>query len=204
MGRGDLFVVSAPSGAGKTTLCLRLMAELSGISFSVSYTTRRARAGEIEGRDYCFVSRERFDEMIAVGAFLEWASVHGNYYGTSREQVLGLLDQGLDVLLDIDVQGARQVRKLLPYAHLIFVLPPSLPVLRQRLLRRRSEDEAELEMRLAKARDEMQAVSDYDFVVVNDDLDEASAAMGAIVLAVRCRTPRGLDRPGLMQGLGLA
>jgi guanylate kinase len=193
-GKGDLFVVSAPSGAGKTTLCLRLLEMLPDIAFSVSYTTRSPRQGEIDGRDYYFVSRQRFDNMVSACAFLEWAEVHGNFYGTGRSEVSQRLEHGKDVLLDIDVEGAKQVRRLFPQATLIFVLPPSWSALEQRLKGRRSEDAQEVEIRLADARSEVQTVRGYDFIIINNDDDVAHAAenLKSIVVAQRCRAFRVL------------
>jgi guanylate kinase len=189
-----LFVVSAPSGAGKTTLCLRLLETVPGIAFSVSYTTRSPRQGEIDGKDYYFVSRQRFDSMISAGAFLEWAEVHGNYYGTGRSEVSQRLEHGEDVLLDIDVEGAKQVRRLFPQATLIFVLPPSWSVLEQRLRGRRSEDAQGVGIRLANARSEVQMIQGYDFIIINDNLLHAAENLKSIVVAQRCRTSRVVAR----------
>ena len=190
MERGDLFVISAPSGTGKTTLCHRLLGQISEISFSVSHTTRDPRKGESDGIDYHFVTHEKFEEMVSESAFLEWTKVYGNCYGTSRSEVMSRLDLGEDVLLDIDVQGARQVRRQFPNAVLIFILPPSWPVLEARLRSRGSEDPFGLNLRLSKAGSELKAVHEYDFIVINDDLSHATEDLKSIVLAHRCRTPR--------------
>ena len=201
MEQGKLFVISAPSGVGKTTLCRRLLDRISGLSFSVSYTTRDPRQGEFDGIDYHFISQDRFEEMISADAFLEWARVYGNFYGTSKSEVLSRLGLGEDVLLDIDVQGARQVRRLFPEAILIFLLPPSWSVLEARLKGRGSEDSSRLKLRMANAKSEMEAVHEYDFAVINDDLSMATEDLKSIVIAQRCKTPRVLARHGPIQAL---
>ena len=148
--KGDLFVISAPSGAGKSTLCHRLMEETPGVAFSVSHTTRAPRKGEVDGVDYHFVSKEQFMHMVEQEEFLEWAEVHGNCYGTSRSAVTAMLENGQDVLLDIDVQGAMQVRDVFPESVLIFILPPSLQVLERRLRNRGTDTEETIRLRLEK------------------------------------------------------
>ncbi len=193
MDRGDLFVISAPSGAGKSTLCRILMERLDGLAFSVSHTTRPRRQGEIEGKDYFFVSEEEFEQLAANGVFLEWARVHGHFYGTSKEHVMALLSSGTDVVLDIDVQGAAQVREKFPAAVTIFVLPPSWNVLEERLLSRGSEDRDTVRMRLRNAVGEIEEVASYTYTVINDKLEEAAGEMVSIVNAARCRTPRVLS-----------
>lgn len=192
MDRGDLFVISAPSGAGKSTLCSRLMEKVPGLVFSVSHTTRAPREGEVHGRDYFFVSEDKFEQLAAQGAFLEWARVHGHFYGTSRKHVMEILSRGEDVILDIDVQGAAQVTEKFPGAVTIFILPPSWEVLEQRLLSRGSDDKETVRVRLRNALKEMEHVSNYAYTVINDQLDEATADLVAIVKAVRNRTPRVL------------
>jgi len=199
MEQGNLFVISAPSGAGKTTLCRRLLERISGISFSISYTTRNHREGEFDGIDYYFVTEERFREMVSADSFLEWAQVYGNFYGTEKSEVLSRLKLGEDVLLDIDIQGARQVRRLFPGAILIFLLPPSWSVLEARLRNRGSEDSSRLKLRMANAKSEMDAVHEYDFAVINDDLSRATEDLKSIVIAQRCITTRTLARQGLAQ-----
>ncbi|PXF55720.1 MAG: guanylate kinase [Deltaproteobacteria bacterium] len=201
MEQGKLFVISAPSGVGKTTLCRRLLDRISGLSFSVSYTTRDPRQGEFDGIDYHFISQDRFEEMISADAFLEWARVYGNFYGTGKSEVLSRLELGEDVLLDIDIQGARQIRRLFPEAVLIFLLPPSWSVLEARLRDRGSEDSSRLKLRMANAKSELEAVHEFDFVVVNDDLSRATEDLKSIVIAQRCITPRVLARHGLIQAL---
>lgn len=199
MEQGNLFVISAPSGVGKTTLCRRLLERISGISFSISYTTRNHREGEFDGIDYYFVTEERFKEMVSADSFLEWAQVYGNFYGTEKSEVLSRLKLGEDVLLDIDIQGARQVRRLFPGAILIFLLPPSWSVLEARLRDRGSEDSSRLKLRMANAKSEMDAVHEYDFAVINDDLSRATEDLKSIVIAQRCITTRTLARQGLVQ-----
>ncbi len=194
MRHGLLLVVSAPSGAGKTTLCKRLLAEESEISFSISYTTRPLRPKEVPGKDYFFISRELFQKMIKEGAFLEWAEVYGNLYGTAKEPVLKALNQGRDILLDIDVQGAFQVReKLGPEAVLVFILPPSLEELERRLRARSTEDEATLKRRLEEAKREIAQAHRFDYLVLNDILEEALFRLRAILHAERQRTFRRRD-----------
>lgn len=194
MRHGLLLVVSAPSGAGKTTLCKRLLAEESEISFSISYTTRPPRPKEVPGKDYFFISRELFQKMIKEGAFLEWAEVYGNLYGTAKEPVLKALNQGRDILLDIDVQGAFQVReKLGPEAVLVFILPPSLEELERRLRARSTEDEATLKRRLEEAKREIAQAHRFDYLVLNDILEEALFRLRAILHAERQRTFRRRD-----------
>ncbi len=192
MDRGELFVISAPSGAGKTTLCNRLIKELSGLEFSVSHTTRTPRPNEVHGKDYFFVSHDEFQRLVQKDAFLEWARVHGNFYGTSKEQVVTKLSRGIDVVLDIDVQGARQVKERFPGAITIFILPPSWKVLEKRLKSRGSEDREKLRIRLQNALKELEEVTNYDYVVVNDKLDVATEELKSIVVAARLKAKRVL------------
>jgi len=189
-GRGILFVVSSPSGGGKTTLCRRLLEEMPGIVLSVSHTTRLPRKGEQDGREYHFVGLKDFALMRSAGEFLEWAEVYGRFYGTSRRAVEAILAGGNDVLLDIDVQGALQIRGHCPDAVLVFVLPPSLEELRLRLAARGTEDPAAIENRLAAAKMELAQLHRYDYSVTNDDLDEAYRALAAVLVAERCRVSR--------------
>lgn len=187
---GRLFVVSAPSGTGKTTVVERLVQVLPGLSMSRSYTSRPARAGERDGVDYTFVSRAAFEAMMARGEFLEYADVFGNYYGTRREDTEQLLASGHDVVLVIDVQGAVQVRATGVPLVTVFVLPPSFDVLEQRLRGRGKDTDAAIRRRLDTARAEVAAFKEYDYVVVNDDLDACVAAMRSIIQAERVRQPR--------------
>ncbi len=188
--RGDLFIVSAPSGSGKTSVSTSTLAQLEGLRFSVSYTTRAPREGEKEGVDYYFVPTEKFQEMTAGGQLLEWAMVYDHYYGTGRRFVEQQLDRGSDVLLDIDVQGARSVRSALPESHLIFVLPPSFETLKRRLKSRGLDDEETILSRLQNARTEMLAFSEYDYLILNDNIEEAVSELKSIISAVRCRRHR--------------
>lgn len=181
--RGRLFILSAPSGAGKSTLGRLLRQRLPELTYSVSTTTRPPRPGEREGRDYFFVGPERFRQGIAAGEWAEWAEVHGNYYGTSRVFIDGAMAAGRDVLLDIDVQGAAQILERYPEAVTIFIMPPSMEVLRQRLAGRGTEAEAVIARRLADARGEMACRDRYRHVVVNDRLEEALEALLAILTA---------------------
>lgn len=184
---GCLFVVSAPSGTGKTTLVERLAERISGLVLSRSYTSRAARPGEHDGHDYHFISRDRFEEMIAAGAFLEWADVFGNYYGTAAADTDRALDTGHDVVLVIDVQGARQVRRQRPRLTSVFVLPPSFVVLEERLRGRSKDSDEAIRRRLQVARDEVRAYTEYDYVVINDEIEPAVGRLEAIVTAERCR-----------------
>ena len=188
--RGTLVVISAPSGTGKSTLARRVIESVPGIQFSVSHTTRPRRAGEESGREYHFVDDARFDAMVAAGEFLEWAHVFAHRYGTGRQAIEAALDAGSDVLLDIDVQGARQVRQSGLAAILVFVLPPDYDTLSDRLRRRGSEDEQALALRLLEARREAMQYDAFDYVVVNADLEDATAELSAIVRAERARTDR--------------
>jgi len=193
-GRASIFVISAPSGSGKSTLVRRLIASLPDSAFSVSHTTRPRREGEKEGRDYFFVTRRRFERLIAAGDFIEWAEVHGHLYGTSKGQIDKALKAGRDILLDIDVQGHQQVRKRLPEALSVFVMPPSLQELKRRLAERHSDSPLVIERRLAAARQEITRWPDYDYVVVNDHLSLATQALRAIVRAGRFRRQNQAER----------
>ena len=185
--RGLLFVVSAPSGAGKTTLVEHLVQILPNLRKSRSYTSRPARAGEADGVDYNFVSRPEFQQMIDERAFLEWADVFGNFYGTCEADAQARLAQGTDLVLVIDVQGARQVRERCPDTVGVFVMPPSFDVLEQRLRGRSKDTEEAMQRRLLTARAEVAAFTEYDYVVVNDALDACVDRLRAIVLAERAR-----------------
>ncbi|HET6906733.1 MAG TPA: guanylate kinase [Rhodanobacteraceae bacterium] len=182
---GTLFIVSAPSGAGKSTLVNALLAREPGIALSISHTTRAPRPGEINGRQYHFVDRATFEAMVVRGEFLEHAEVFGNLYGTSLAGVRAQLAAGHDVLLEIDWQGAQQVRKAVPGCVSIFILPPSRAELERRLRARASDSEATIERRLAESREEMSHAHEFDCVIVNDAFDDALAQLQAIVHAVR-------------------
>jgi guanylate kinase len=193
-GRGILFVVSSPSGGGKGTLIQRVLNKVPTLSYSVSFTTRTPRPGEIDGREYFFVTTKRFEEMVAAGEFLEWAVVHGNLYGTTREQVSREISEGRDIILEVDVQGAASVRTLLPDAVSIFILPPSFEVLRQRLQARGTDSPDELDLRLRNASTELQDYSMFQYVIINDELDRAAHEMTAVVHAERARLSRQGER----------
>ncbi|HUI67968.1 MAG TPA: guanylate kinase [Nitrospirota bacterium] len=185
---GLLFVVSAPSGAGKTTLCRALTDSLENLTHSISYTTRKPRPGEIDGRDYYFVTEERFRDMVRAGDFAEWAQVHSNLYGTSRRVLDEMRTDGTDVILDIDTQGAGQIKEKCQEAVFIFIMPPSLEILEERLRHRKSDNEDEIKKRMSRARDEIRDYTMYDYIIVNRDFERALAELRAIVLAERCRT----------------
>jgi guanylate kinase len=186
--QGILFVVSAPSGAGKTSLCRGITNSLEQLTHSISYATRKPRPGEIDGRDYYFVSQERFQNMIAAGDFAEWAEVHGNLYGTSRRVLDEMIAKGIDVILDIDTQGAAQIKSKYETAVFIFIMPPSLEILEERLRNRRSDDEPEIKKRLRRAREEIRDYTMYDYIIVNRDFDRALTELRSIVVAERSRT----------------
>ncbi len=191
--RGLLIVISAPSGTGKTTLTRMLLKEFPNIEFSISFTTRKPRPGEVNGKDYWFISREEFLKRIEEGDFLEWAEVYGNLYGTSKSQVLKALNEGKDVLLDIDTQGALQVKENFPEAVLIFILPPSLEELERRLRNRGTDPEEVIEKRLKVAREEIKRAKFYDYIVVNDVLEVAYNKLKSIISAEKCKTKRFLE-----------
>jgi guanylate kinase len=185
-----VFIISAPSGSGKSTLVHRLLATDPSLLFSVSYTTRPPRLTETPGVDYNFISRKDFDARLARGEFLEYAEKWGNYYGTNRETFESATHQGKDLVLDIDVQGARQLRVAIPQAISIFVLPPSREVMEQRLRSRSEDSEEVIQRRLRGAKEEVQNYTHYDFVLINRDIEEASARLGSIVEAERLRKAR--------------
>jgi guanylate kinase len=189
-GRGMLIVVSSPSGGGKGTLIDRARKIVPNLSYSVSYTTRTPRPGEVNGREYFFVSQADFEVMKAQNQFLEWAWVHGNLYGTSRDQVMNELAGGCDIILEIDVQGASSVRALVSDAVCIFILPPSFEVLRQRLITRGTDGPADLERRLRGAPAEVEHYREFQYVIINDDMERASAQLAAIIFAERARRER--------------
>ena len=200
--RGRLFVIAAPSGAGKTSLVRALMEREPGLRFSISYTTRKQRPNEIHGRDYFFVSREEFDRMVAAGEFLEHATVFDNSYGTSRRQVEASLEAGQDLILEIDWQGAQQIRRALPECHSIFILPPSRAELERRLRGRGTDSEDVIQRRLRDAAGDMGHWREFDFVVVNDDFEMALAGLQAVIHGRGEASRR--DRPGLAALAALA
>jgi len=194
MQEGLLVIFSAPSGGGKSTLIHRLMEAEGRMAFSVSHTTRSPRPGEQDGVDYYFVSEETFDRMLADGAFVEWARVHGHRYGTSRGEVQRLLRLGQDVLFEVDFQGGRALMRRFPEAVSIFVLPPSMAEVHRRLLARGTDTPEQIALRLRNARMEIAAAGEYRYAVVNDDLDRALADVRAILAAERLRSHRAADR----------
>lgn len=196
--RGQLIVLSGPSGVGKSTVISELLSERPDIYFSVSFTTRKPRVGEEDGVNYNFVSRETFLEMIEREEFLEYAQYVENYYGTSLKLIEEKLSAGVDVLLDIEVQGAAKVRAKCPDAVFIFIIPPSFEELSRRLHGRNTDDETVIEGRLQKAREECKQIPNYDFLVVNDKVSEAAAEIEAILTAEGCRTKY---RMNLMEGV---
>lgn len=185
---GIVFVISAPSGAGKSTLCRELLRRFKDIKLSVSYTTRPPRKGEINDVHYTFISQKKFKDMIAGGKFAEWAMVHGNLYGTSVDRLKKLSKEGLDILLDIDVQGARQVKNSYRNAVYIFILPPSMEILKRRLMKRKSEPKEAVALRLERAKDEILSYKEYDYVIINDKLDNAYREFESIILSTRLKT----------------
>jgi guanylate kinase len=186
-----LLIISSPSGAGKTTLTRDLLAHFNDLTFSVSHTTRKPRAGEIEGQDYYFVSRPKFDELVDTHAFVEWAEVHGNFYGTSLAEIdRARSEKRRGIVFDVDYQGARQIRAVRPDAISVFVLPPSMDELRTRLKGRASDDESTIERRFSNARDEIAQYGLFDYILVNDDLERAKLRMHSIIEAERIRRPR--------------
>jgi guanylate kinase len=186
-GKGLVFVVSAPSGGGKTTVLSRVMEELPGLRFSVSYTTRPPRSGEQEGRDYYFVTQDRFRNMVAHGEFLEWAEVLGNRYGTANIDLAALESEGVDLILDIDTQGAKTIRRKAEDPVFVFILPPSPGVLETRLVNRGLDAPDTIRFRLSKARQEIAEAYWYDYIIINERLDEAVGQLNAIIVAERCR-----------------
>jgi len=198
--QGLLIVVSAPSGTGKTSLCQELVATIPDVRYSISYTTRPRRATEVEAKHYHFVDQKTFRAMIEADGFLEWAEVYGHLYGTPRVPLRQWRQEGIDVLLDIDTQGAAQIRQREPSGVSIYLLPPSLAVLRRRLQNRQSDAPEEIARRLKKAKEEVKAYREYQYVVINDDFKSAYKELEAIVLAERNKTS-ALDLSSLEQAL---
>ena len=188
--RGLLFVISAPSGAGKTTLCRELIDRVPGLRPSISYTTRAPRPGETAGREYFFVDEHAFHEMVERKEFAEYAQVYGHFYGTPRSVLNEMIEKGTDVVLEIDVQGALQIKRLYADGIFIYILPPSLEVLRQRLEQRGSESPEEVQRRLQKVRSEVLSYREYYYIVRNTEKDQALKELEAIVIAERIKTKR--------------
>lgn len=192
--KGLLFVLSGPSGVGKGTVCNALRKVNSNITYSVSATSRAPRAGEVDGVNYFFKTREQFEEMIKNDQFLEWAQYVNNYYGTPKQFVLDMLEQGKDVILEIEVQGAMQVKEKYPEGIFIFLAPPDMEELHQRIRNRGTEDDDVIRNRMNKAREEIEMMANYDYVVINDEVDLAVKRIEAIVMAEHCRVERNLLR----------
>jgi len=191
--KGDIYIISAPSGTGKTTIIKRLMKnKLPRLHFSISYTTRKPREKEKDGRDYFFVSAEEFNELIRKDAFMEYANVHQNLYGTPKEQVLPFLEKGFDVLLDIDVQGGLKIKEKCPDSVLIFMIPPSMLELERRLSKRKFNSEAEKKLRLENVKKELQYWEFYDYIVINRLINEAVDCIKSIIIANRCKRAKNL------------
>ena len=189
-GKGLLFVVSAPSGAGKTTLCREVVTQVPGLRHSVSYTTRKPRPAEVDGRDYYFLDEGGFRKKAERGEFIEWAEVHGHLYGTSWDQLLLHSEQGVDLILDIDAQGAMQLKKKEVEGVFIYILPPSFEVLKARLMERRSDSPEEINRRLRKAREEIWSYREYSYLIINDDVKRARSELQAVIVAERIRMKR--------------
>ncbi|WP_031567757.1 guanylate kinase [Legionella wadsworthii] len=187
---GNLFIVAAPSGGGKTSLVKKIVETLEDIEVSVSHTTRKMRPGELHGVDYYFINEEEFLNMVNDCSFLEHARVFNHLYGTSIEQITKRLQNGIDVVLDIDWQGAEQIRRSFPEAVSIFIVPPSLDVLKQRLLNRKQDKDEVISDRMKKAQDELSHYSEFDYLIVNDNFEKAAIELGAIVIANRLRIER--------------
>ncbi|MFZ9264044.1 MAG: guanylate kinase [Polynucleobacter sp.] len=191
---GSMLMVVAPSGAGKSSLVNALLQKDPDIGLSVSFTTRAPRPGEVNGREYNFLTESEFVKRKEAGDFLEWANVHGNYYGTSKSWIESQMQNGKDVILEIDWQGARQVQKIIPEAIWIFILPPSIQTLEDRLRKRAQDDEATIQKRVAAAKDELAHVAEANYLVVNDDFEQALSELNQVVLASRLRTGPQLAR----------
>lgn len=192
MREGNIFIVSGPSGGGKTTLVRRVLESMDNLRFSVSCTTRKPRAGEVKGKDYIFVSDDEFGKMVSEGRFAEYARVHGHMYGTPLSELENAAKSGIDLILDIDVQGARQIRQRFDSGVYCFVLPSSFSILKKRLMGRGSEDKGEIEERLAEALHEMEEIDNYDYIIVNDDLDHAAECLSSVIISTRCGREKSL------------
>lgn len=188
--RGCLFIVSAPSGAGKTTLCQKLSSILPNLRHSVSYTTRPMRPGEVNNRDYTFGNEKVFRNMVKKGEFVEWAKVHGHLYGTAKKRLEEMLNKGIDVILDIDTQGAAQIKKKYTDGIYIFILPPSMKILRERLKKRMCNSKEEIKKRLKRAVEEINDYKKYDYVIINDIFEDALEELRAVISSEKIRTKK--------------
>lgn len=198
---GLLFIISAPSGAGKTSLFKKVIEKVEDIKASVSHTTRSPRPDERDGVDYHFIRQEEFQEKIKRGEFIEWAEVHGNLYGTSVENLKIIQDRGLDLILDIDIQGAEKIRKAYKNAICIFILPPSIEILEDRLKGRGSDSEEEIQKRLNRAKEEILHYKNYGYVIINADIDKAADELRSIIIAERCRVATAKNILSLAGGM---
>jgi guanylate kinase len=192
MREGNIFIVSGPSGGGKTTLVKRVLEGLNNLRFSVSCTTRKPRTSEVNGKDYVFVTDSEFGKMIEEHKFAEYANVHGHMYGTPLKELENAAKSGVDLILDIDVQGARQIRQRFGRGVYCFVLPSSFDILRERLLERGSEKKGEIEKRLADARKEIEDIDNYDYIIINDDLDRAAECLTSVIISARCSKDKSM------------
>jgi guanylate kinase len=191
---GNLFIISSPSGGGKGTLIREVLRIVPNIGYSISFTTRKIRVGEEHGKHYFFISREEFENLIERHEFLEYAEVHGNFYGTSKSQVEKMTREGVDVILEIDVQGADSIRAKMPKAVSIFILPPSFEVLKARLVKRQTESDEELSLRLKNSRGEVEDYKDFDYVIINDEVEKATNDLKTAILAERLRKDRQIEK----------
>jgi len=191
--RGQLIILSGPSGAGKGTVCQAATAHNPNLKISISATTRAPRGAERDGVEYFFLDKADFEKKIEENAFLEYAKVHDHYYGTPKAHVLQMLDEGTDVILEIDVQGAAQIKEKLGFGVLIFIAPPSIQVLKERLVNRKTDSDAQIQLRMKNALTELKQAEHYDYVIVNDTVDQAAADLEAIIRAERCRTQNNLE-----------
>lgn len=201
---GNLYIVAAPSGGGKTSLVRHLVTTLDQIEISISHTTREMRPGETDGVDYFFVNRNQFLEMINNNAFIEHAHVFNHLYGTSTAQINERLEQGIDVVLDIDWQGAEEIRRLFPQAVSVFIIPPSLEELKKRLLNRRQDKDEVISERMIKAQDELSHYPEFDYLIVNDNFEHAAVELRAIVIANRLRIERQINKQAKLLSFLLA
>jgi guanylate kinase len=188
--RGQIFVITAPSGTGKTTIIRAIRESGIGVGYCVSHTTREPRHGEIPGKHYHFITRRDFESMVDAGQFIEWAHLYGHLYGTSYSSMESQLSSGKDILLDLDIQGSEAIKRRFPESLSIFILPPSIEALKERLEKRGANDTKDVDLRMKKAAEEIMGFGEYDFIVVNDDLEQAVHEIEAIILSERARTKR--------------